>query len=217
MATLGDLQNKVLRLLDDIEGASYSDEAQLEAIEAAYIAILPWRPKAVLDSTTLTGDGTATSFVLPTNLYEVQAVIVQETGEVLPQAVFSPGSYHGEDVDPTNDWIEYPDGSLTFSKELSNGEIYELWYSAYWTPPTDMTDDSETLEPSDVVLTALAFYSAAYLLMPGAIGSAEIRQWNIEVDSGNPEHNPVRDAVTYLMNMFHQEMNRVPKFQRMQR
>jgi hypothetical protein len=215
MATLGYLQRRILRLLDDLDGASYDDDAQLEAIENGYVAVLPWRPKP--SKTDLTGDGTATEFVLPTDLYEVQAVIVQDTGEILPQAVFQPGSYHGEDIDSTNDWIEYPNGSLTFSKELSSGEVYELWYSAYWTPPTDMTDTTVALEPPDVVITGLTFYSAANLLMPGAIGSAEIRQWNIDVDSGNPEHNPVRDAVTYMLNMFQQEMNRVPKFQRMQR
>lgn len=215
MATLGDLQNRILRLLDDIQGSSYNEDSQLEAIENAYIAILPWRPKP--QKSDITGTGSATEFVLPTDLYEIQAVIVEDTGEVLPSAVFQPGSYHGSEIDPTNDWIEYPSGSITFSKELDNGEIYQLWYSAYWTPPADLSDESEVLEPPDVVLTGLAYYAAAYLLMPGAIGSAEIRQWNIEVDSGNPEHNPVRDAVTYLMNMFQVEMNRVPKFQRMQR
>lgn len=215
MATLGYLQQRILRLLDDMAGASYSDDAQLEAIENAYIAILPWCPKPSKD--VFTGDGTKTEFALPTDLYEIQAVIVQETGEILPQAVFQPGGYHGAEIDSTNDWLEYPSGSLTFSKVLNSGEVYELWYSAYWTAPTGMADDKVVLEPPNMVMTGLAFYSAAFLLMPGAIGSAEIRQWNINVDSGNPEHNPVRDAVTYMLNMFHQEMNRVPKFQRMQR
>lgn len=214
MATLGDLQGKILRLLDDLAGDTYSEDDQISAIEDAHIAILPWRPKPMTYD--ITGDGTATAFTLPTDLYEIQAVIVQETGETLPRAVFFPGSYHGEDIDPTNDWIEYPNGSITFSKVISSGDVYELWYSAYWTVPADMSDLTIALEPPNVVLTGMAYYSAAQLLLPGAIGSAEIRQWNIEVDSGNPEHNPVRDAVTYLMNLFQQEMNRVPEFQRMQ-
>ncbi len=214
MSTLSELDAKMLRLLDDPSGASYSEEIRLDAIVAAHNAILPWRPKP--QNTNLIGDGDEVEFSYPADLFEAQAVIVQETGEILPYAVFQPGSYHGEGISPTNDWIEYPDGSITFSKPLTSGEIYELWYSAYWDVPDDL-DDTDPLEVPSVAITGLSFYGAAYLLMPGAIGAAEIRQFNIDVDSGNPEHNPVQEAVTYLMNMFQQEMNRLPAFQRMQK
>jgi hypothetical protein len=215
MATLGELKGRVLRLLDNPTGESYTNELLLEAVESAYMAVLPWRPKPNTD--TITGDGSAVAFVLPTDLYEIQAITVNESGEMLPSAVFHPGSYHGEDIDKTNDWIEYPSGSVTFSKALDSGEVYDLWYTAYWTPPDDMEDENDVLEVPEVLITAVAYYSSAYALMPGAVSAADIRQWNIDVDSGTPAHNPVRDAVTYLMNMFQQEMNRVPKFQRSQR
>jgi hypothetical protein len=215
MTTLGELQGKILRLLDDAEGVSYSDDSQLDAIQAAHIAILPWQPKPSVSL--LSGDGSVTAFTVPTDYYEAQAIIVQATGEILPSAVFQPGSYHGTGVDSTNDWIEYPSGSITFSKVLGSSEVYELWYSAYWTAPTDMDDEEFELEVPESVITGMSYFSSAYLLTPGAIGAAEIRQFNIRVDSGNPEHNPVRDATTYLTNLFIQEMNRLPKFQRMQR
>lgn len=215
MTTLGQLQDRVLRLLDDPEGKAYPDEMQLQAIGSALMAVLPWLPKPSTDI--FTGDGSLTEFPFPTDLYEVQAVIAQASGEILPRAVFHPGGYHGSVVDTTNDWIEYPAGSITFSKALDSNDIYELWYSAYWDAPLDMDDDSYVLEPPDVLVTGIAYYAASYLLMPGAVGAAEIRQFNINVDSGNPEHNPVRDAVSYLLNMFQQEMKRIPAFQRSQR
>lgn len=216
MATLGELRGKILRILDDPDGGAYSADLIYDGIDAGYVAILPWVPKPEVDETTLTGDGSTDSFALPDDLFEVQSVIVQSTGEVLPRAVFVPGAYHGENIDPTNDWVLFPNGYITFSKPLNSGEVYELWYTAFWQMPDDMNNLSVDLEVPRSVITGLTYYAAAYMLMPSAVGAAELRQFGTRPDTGTPEHNPVRDAVTYLMSAFQREMNRLPEFQGMQ-
>ena len=212
--TLGEFRGKILRLLGDVDADGYSEDLLLDAIVSSHTAVLPWRPKAMKDESTVIGDGTDVDFALPSDLVEVQAVIVQDTGEVLPQAVFSPGSYHGTGISPTNDWILYPEGYITFSKAIADGGVY----SAFWTAPTAMDNDTldADLEVPDVLITGMVYYAASHALMPSAVGAAELRQFGTRPDTGNPEHNPVRDAVTYLLSAFNREMNRLPEVQRMQ-
>jgi hypothetical protein len=215
MATLGELRGKILRILDDPSGGGYSDELLYDAIEASYVAILPWIPKPEKDITSIVGDGSTTEFTLPDDLFEVQSLIVQETGEVLPRGILSPGSYHGDNIESTNDWILFPYGSISFSKPLNDGEIYELWYTATWAMPADMSDLDVALEVPQVATTGITYYASAYTLNPTAIGASELRQFGTKPDTGTPEHNPVRDAVNFLMNAFQREMNRLPEFQGM--
>jgi len=211
MATFGELKGRILRLVGDPEQDAYSDDLLRDAIQAAQLAILPWIPK------TATSEFAAgsTEYVLPTGLYAIEAVVVRSTGEMLAAAVFAPGNYRGENISATNDWLEYPAGSVTFSKELD--EPYDLYYLAQWTDITENTQDNDALEPPDYCSTGMVLYGGAYVLQPSAVNAAEVRQFNTRVDSGNPEHNPMQDAATYLLKLFTNEMNRHPKHQRAQR
>ena len=113
MATLSELRARILRLLDDPEGAGYSDDLLLNAISAALDAILPWAPKTSISS--ITGDGTTKAFPLPTDLYEIEALVDESTGEVLPRSVLAPGLLLGVNSRNNNDWLEYPSGSISFA------------------------------------------------------------------------------------------------------
>lgn len=211
MTTFSELKGRVLRLLGDPLGEGYSNELITDAIDAAQLAILPWMPKTAKTSLTAGND----VYALPTDFYAVEAVVIQQTGEIVPQAIFAPGNFHGDNISGNNDWIEYPAGSLTFSKELPGD--YDLYYLAVWTPLDTDVDDDYVLEPPNASMTGLALYSAAYALQPQAVNTAEVRQFNTRVDSGNPEHNPLQDAALYLLKLFQNEMNRHPKYQRAQR
>lgn len=211
MATFGELKNRILRMLGDPNGEGYSDELLLDAVQAAQLAILPWMPNP---STTEFAAG-STVYELPDDFYAVEAVVVHSTGEILPQAIFAPGNYHGANISGTNDWIEYPAGSITFSKEL--GGVYDLYYLATWTELDEHTVDSFVLSAPAQSIVGMVLYGAAYALQPQAIGTAEVRQFATRVDSGNPEHNPLQDSATYLLKLFVNEMNRHPKYQRSQR
>lgn len=209
MATYSDLKRRVLYLLEDPTGEGYADELILDACCSALDAILPWLPKA--SSTTLTGDGSAISFDLPSDFYDVEAVVIDESGLILPRAVFSPGLYTGENIQADNDWKLFPADQISFSKAPAAGDTYTLYYSARWAKPTESNVNTFVLETPDHVLAGLSFYATAYLNTPGASSTASIRRFNTRVDSGNPEHNPMQKAVGFLMGLFQQEMNRLPK------
>lgn len=210
-----ELREKILRLLGDPEGAGYDNALILDAVRVAQEAILPWIPK--LATTTLTGTGTDKIFALPSDLYTIDAVIVTSSGETIPQAILSPGKTWGENSSGTNNWLEYPSGSITLAKELVSGETYDIFYLAYWTNPTDLTADTFVMEVPAYAIYGLTLYSAAYMMIPNAANAAEMRQWLTKVDSGSPEHNPMMKASNWLISLFQSEMSRHPKHQKVQR
>jgi hypothetical protein len=211
MATLGELRSRLLRLLGDPEGSGYSDALLIDAISNAFDAILPWMPKT--SKHTLTGDGTAVSFALPSDYYDAEALLSEE-GEALPKAYLTTGQFLGERSNNANDWIEYPNGYLSLSNPISSGAEYTLYYLARWAKPTVNTEEAANMEPPEIATIGISLYSAAYALLPAAIGAAEVRQFNTRIDSGTPEHNPIQRTALYLLDLFKLEMSRHPKHQK---
>jgi hypothetical protein len=200
-------------LVEDPERESYEPEVFLDAISSAHDALLPFWPKASVASITVVS-GTKT-YDLPTDIFEVEAVVDSVTGEVLPQASIFSGAFLGQNVSAPNDWALYPDGQVTFFKAPSND--LDLYYSAIWTKPTESALDDDPLEPPDFLTTAMTYYGASYLITPAAVSITEIRQFNQKVDSGNPEHNPMKKASDWLMDRFLHEMKRLPAYRKSQR
>lgn len=211
MATLDELRYQIFRLLGTPDGTGYSNELVIDSINMAFDAILPWMPKTA--TTTLAGTGTTSTFALPAHLYEVEAVIDND-GEVLPRSFLIPGQHIGERTENINDWLEYPSGSITFSKAISSGYSYTVYYLAHWNKPTISTEGTSTMEPPERATIGIALYSAAYCILPAAVGASEIRQFGTRVDSGTPEHNPMQKTMLYLLDLFQREMSRHPKHQK---
>lgn len=212
MTTLTVLRNRVLRLLSDPNGDTYDDALLLDSINSAFDAILPWVPKA--SKSTITGTG-ATSYALPTDLYELQSVEDTSSGLIIPQAVLAPGQYRDDGLAAgDNDWILYPNGYITFSKALGTDDIFTVFYHAFWPRLDSNTISTNELETPSFVETGLALYASAYALLPDAIGIASLRNWNTRQDSGQPEHNPIQKTTIYLLDLFIKEMNRQPKILR---
>lgn len=209
MATYGELRWRALRIVDDAEGTGYESALILDAIRSAHDAILPWFPK--LAKTTLAGDGVIVQWTLPTDFFEVQGCVDMVTGEILPEATLMPGMYVGS-MASANNWLLYPQGSVSFSK-APTGNV-DFYYLATWTRPADSVQDDDPLEPPNHLITGMALYTAAYLILPEGVSITEIRQFATKVDSGNPEHNPVQKAHTYLLQLFYSEMGKLPKQQR---
>lgn len=210
MTTLAQLKSRTLRLIGNSSGEGIEDGLIIDAISAAFDAILPWIPK--LATSYLTGDGALKAFDLPADFYSMDAVVYRETGEVLAQAIFAPLSYYGEDIEATNNWLLLPTGKLSFSKTPDTGQIFDLYYCATWTKPTIDTNESEELEPPSYLEYAIALYSAAYILMPDTVSySTGIGPYKTKVDSGNPEHNPIQKQLNFLLSQFAAEIGRHPR------
>lgn len=207
MATsFGDLKKAVVRLLDDtiittdniVGGKDFSPELLRDSICAGLKAILPhaWKSSSytILDETT--------ELDLPSDLYHVEGVYDNQLDSYLEENILTAGTPTASEAG--NMWLEYPEGHLTFLSELTDGGT--LYYAAYWTEPEL---DADIIEAPAVSIAGIAFYAASYCLLPKAIGIAKIRQYNVKVDSGTPEDNPIMTMANHFTKRFELEMSRI--------
>lgn len=208
MATVEELKDRVLRCLSAIDDNELFDESRdmplvVDGIASALDAILPWVPKKAIATIP---SGTEV-YVLPDDVYDVEAVFDKNAGIIIPMLQLEPG-----DVFLSDYWLSFPSGSLTFNAALANDCI--LHYLTYWDKPETEQDLTGDFEPPAVCMTPITYYAAAYVLLPSSVQSAEIRQFNVKADSGNPEHNPIEQSVKFLLALFRQGMDAIPSYQR---
>jgi len=205
--TLGELKNQIIRNVGDdpdATGTDIPDEMILDSVNAALNAILPscWKPA----TSALTG--AASSYALPSDIFEVQAVWDADAKTFLDSAILAPG-------EPTanatgNGWFLYPYGYISFYTALSasGGTLY---YSATWDKPTV---DSDVIEAPAYATTGLALYGASYAILMRIGAQSRLGNYKTRIDSGTPEDNPLLDYSTYLLKRFDIEMSRLPRIVR---
>jgi len=203
MATLSEIRERVYRVLADPSGGQYTSALVDDGIVAALESILPWVFKTAIE--TFDGDGEAVAFEMPADMYRVTAVFDTDSGLYIPQNLLSAGQSPGADLESNQDWMEYPEGYLSLANAPTSTIV--LHYGATWEVPVD---DDDVIEAPAWVSRALVFYAASYALLDKASSAANIRQWNVEVDSGTPVMNPMRDMSTYYLERFRIEMERMP-------
>jgi hypothetical protein len=204
-----ELATKVLRLLDDPDGAVYSEELVWDGVCGAHDALMPYIPKFSVH--TFTAGSAGDTFTLPSDLYSIQAVKVVETRKFVPRATLAPTSVRSS-VEEDNDWLEYPHGTLSLSAALSEGDELMLFYFAYWDKPASETDLNFVIEVPPAAWIGLQLYAASQCLLAKSSNSANIRQFNVRVDSGNPEHNPLKAEAETYRHLFYQEMKAMPPY-----
>lgn len=205
MATLLDLRERIQRVISDPSGAQYSADLLNDGIVAALEAILPWVAKSSVEE--FDTDGETLEFELPEDLYRINAVFDAETGVYIPQNILAAGRSPGYDIETNQDWLEYPEGTLSLANApASDGQVI-LYYSATWEVPADDDDD---IEAPAWTHRAIVFYAASYAILEKASSASNIRQWNVQVDSGTPVMNPMRDASEHFYKRFLAEMDRIP-------
>ena len=207
MAELTDIRDRVYRVLSDLDGTQFDVDLIDDGVVAAHDAILPWVFKR--ENATLEGDGEILSFQLPTDLFRIVTVYDTDQGVNIPQNLMSAYQSPGQNIETNNDWIEYPHGYISFANAPESDVT--LFYGAKGTYPVD---DSDILEVPDWVLQAIVFYAASYSLLEKASNSANIRQWNVSVDSGTPIMNPMKDMSTYYLERFEHYMSQIPSVER---
>jgi hypothetical protein len=206
MTTLSDLRDRVLRVVNDPSSSQFTADTVNDGILAALEAILPWISKPSI--ATLVGDAEETEFELPTDIYRITAVFDGTSGTYLPENVMAALKAPG-DNEANNDWMQYPSGSISFANAPENDVT--VYYGAVWGTPVD---DDDAIESPTWADRALVFYAASYALLERASSSANIRQWNVQVDSGTPVMNPMRDMSSYFLERFRIEMERMPHYLR---
>lgn len=179
-----------------------SDDQLDDSIAAGLVAILPWVYKIKADD--LEGDGELFDFDLPSDFYRVVSVYDETSGYFIGQARMLPGTGAGGDLETNNDWIVL-NTVLSFANEPA-GDV-KLTYGAYWDIPE--ADDDE-LDPPPWTHPLLVLRGASHVLTAEATDTANVRQWNLQVDSGNPLQNPIKEMATYYLDLFMKEMNQHP-------
>jgi hypothetical protein len=123
----------------------------------------------------------------------------------IPANILSVGKSPGSDLETNQDWMEYPEGYLSLANAPTSDLV--VHYAAVWEAPVD---DDDTIEAPSWTHRALVFYAASYALLDKASSASNIRQWNVNIDSGTPVMNPMRDMSSYFMERFTIEMDRMP-------
>lgn len=211
MTTYGELRLQIQRLLNDVqitETRQYDDDAIYDGICSAHKAILPWVPKQLVATITSGSDGM--THTLPSGVYRIDAVVDKDAEIVLPKNTLYPGSYRGSSVSGQNGWLDYPTGFVTTLYEVEDG--ITVFYEGYWNVPTTSgsTADDFVLEVPDIAIAGLAYYACSQCLLPKAVTSASIRQFNVKIDSGDPTDNPLQELSDYFLKRFMQEMKMMP-------
>ncbi len=203
MATLSDLRDRVLRILSDPGGGQFEPDLIDDGLRASLDAILPWVFKR--DVATLEADGATSSWELPEDLYRITAVFDADSGLYIENNSLSAGTAPGAEIQSNQDWLEYPEGEISLARAPDSDVT--LFYGARWAEPEA---DADEIEAPSWCHRALVFYAASYALMEKASASANIRQWNVRVDSGSPVMNPMKDMSSYYLERFKIEVDRMP-------
>jgi len=211
MTTYDNLRKMMLRLLKDPSGKTADADISLDAIQAGHKAILPWVPKfAVATLTSPNGDGL---LELPADTYQVDAVQDLRTNVFLPKATLAPRLTRNTQAGIiTPDWVEYPSGSISLSELVDSDVQFQVFYRAYWGVPTSGSEAGYIIEAPGISHTGIVFYACSHVLIPRAVSSSGIRQFNTRVDSGNPEDNPMEQSSDYFRRLFYLEMKMMPTY-----
>jgi len=194
-----DVNARLDEFLDDTgldqAGASatfeYAVQQRIAAWNWAQRMLVSHTPRQVTSVLTMNSDGRSAE--LPDDFYDVYRVLHLEDEIYLrPYGVPASGSRRAKTSENNYYWSW--GRRLIFERDVTTGDI-ELYYWAYW-PEVEYRVDNSTVTilsqeiavPSWAVLP-LCHLTAATCLQPGAIQAARTRQWNIEVDSGNPVQN----------------------------
>jgi hypothetical protein len=217
MATLAEAIAKVRRLCNDPGGAepTFEDELVMDGILEALKAILPWTAKEA--TYTYSGDGSTSSFAVPEECYEIQAIYSNLLDTFIPRVGLFPGAgwQNGESSTlDQNYFVEYPNDMISLSTPPGNSEDITIYYTKYWTEPEDSDED---LEPPPYAFAGILLFAASWILSTKATSAANIRQYGTKVDSGVPTQNPMLDMSKYYLQRFDMEMNRHPVTQRGQK
>lgn len=225
-----ELKRKVIRALGDepvepsssdsflVHGAQTSAEILADGVEAALKAICNRFPRSLTIEFSESGD----TFELPANFIEVDAVYDSKSMLFVPQMQFrSNVSPYGENGNlSANSWYIYPspdaeapeagDPTPTFISFLSGltvKQTVKVFFSALWDIPTE---DTDVIQPPQMLTTPLTLYAASYCLLRSAAESSNIRQFATKVDSGQPTDNPLKDMSDFFLRRYESAMSSLP-------
>lgn len=159
-------------------------------------------------ATSVTFDATGTTYVLPDHLIEsvetagLVYLLANGSRTYLP-SYLEPGR---DDADLT--FQEWPARQLVLASTPATGAQLVVHYFAAYNHPYA---DSDSLDVPVWAVPALAFMTGVHALTSVSVNAGNIRQWNDENDSGNPEHNPLLALQRHLLTLYDSHLTRYPR------
>jgi hypothetical protein len=197
MTTWGTLKALVAKIMDDqnvdrsaeINGAlrMFANHTALQAVETV---------------TATLADGYVVE--VPEDCMQIHAVYVSSEGYYLHNFGV-PASMEGIG------WIEWPRGSLTIIGETAASITVSLLYYAYYPELEEDTDDDDDIPIPNWAVWPIASLAAYYAHIPESVSRSNLAQWNIRIDSGDPEHNPLMKQARFLWDCYWAEIGKWPR------
>ena len=208
------LKNQVIRLLQDTDrtAAQYSDDDLLDGINSALIDIVSHTARKKTIEVVL--EEPTTQLETPSDWLAPGPIAIQVQG--LYWQMWTPYAYRPDETLPTpysfslsnNSYYEWPKGTLNFLWLVPANIKLRLQYYAYW---DEMVDDAGLFTfRHRWMLDALKWNTTSKVLLKSVVQSAGLRQWNIKVDSGEPEDNPMLKASQVFYRMYQDKLAEYP-------
>jgi hypothetical protein len=164
--TVAEFRDYLERLLGDPDITEIS--RVIDAVNASLNALVAYEPR--VDSVEFVGDGVSDTFALPDDYYWYSGFFKADGSRI---SVLWPSE--SDYLLPSGEYgvIITPSQHVTFIPMLSNGEKVHMYYYARWPAVTSETD---TIAPPYHWLGAIAYFSAAELIIADALTAAGVRQ-----------------------------------------
>jgi len=194
----GDLKIQIGRKINDPQATKYGQSMMDNANDA--LRLFASMHTGVASIIEVTGDGETTQFPLPENMIDtgenrVYGVYDVDNDEWLNEIMFIP------DRNLDTGYYIWPGSYINFNPYISDGEVYKIYYVAYY----DEIDgnDYEFEHLPAWAIEAIKLYAAGRTLEDIVSQMALLGQFRTRVDSGNPEHQPIqRQAEAYILQFW---------------
>jgi hypothetical protein len=101
--------------------------------------------------------------------------------------------------------------TITINATATSNSVLHVTYYAYYEPPVADTDPVQVPRWAHA---ALVYLVAAHCMTSVSVASANINQWKVKQDSGNPEHNAFRAQQRWFMELYERELARFARQER---
>lgn len=202
-------RNLVRRSVLKDEGLNtWTDESLLDF---CMLSLRTFAAHTAVATSTVFQNATGTTFTLPENLYDVEPLA--DSGLIyFRQQSDGAKTYLAPSLYPTEKKGELLfttwGNSLTLSEAPPSGTDLYIFHFAYYTDPVLSTDP---VGIPNWAYPAFSLLMAAYSLTPVSVQSANISQWKVKSDSGNPEHNALRAQQRSFFEQYELELSRYPR------
>ena len=229
--TWTELNNKLDLLLDDAEAVNADDTVKQPTYDAELrVSAWNWSQGLFLyhtprqrKTTLKVADSAGRTALLPADFYAMEGIYDPEEEAWWCPMPLRPGDIRLTDESSLEYWVW--GGSLYLQEEIDDAREVELYYWAKWPkveyvlgtnvgaegkPVYQLTMTQEQVYIPEWAELALLYLTTAICLVPSAVEAADVNNWRIRVDAGNPLHNPRLAAAREYMEIWNYLMTFMP-------